>query len=219
MPRAKKPIHAPRGRPVKRADSERIVEAILAAAIELGPDASIAAIAERAGVGRASLHRYFPTTMAIFAEVSRQMYRTLLEQVRVVTRRPDLDVRRVVEEVVAIALEGPKVSLAYRRRLNLEIPLDWSRETAEAIYAEVLGELAAYVRRNDPAPPVDLEQRIFVAFASVRGVVLVSLLFPDLAPPIESISPQVVDLVMHALTAPPPVSAPRTSTAEPRRPR
>lgn len=189
--------------------------AIVSAAIELGPDASLASIAERAGVGRASLHRYFPTTMAIFAEVSRQMYRALLEQVRAITRRPGLRFEEVVEEVVAVALGGPNVSLAYRRRLNLEIPLEWSRETAEAIYAEVLGELADWVRKNHPHPPPDLEQRIFVAFASVRGVVLVSLLFPALAPPIEAIAPQVTDIVMHALTSRTP--APRA--LDPSRPR
>lgn len=44
--------------------------AVIAAAVELGPDTPLVLIAERAGVGIASLHRYFPTTAALFAEVS-----------------------------------------------------------------------------------------------------------------------------------------------------
>lgn len=185
---------------VQRSDSEQIVDAILKAAIELGPDAPIASIAERAGVGRASLHRYFPTTTAIFAEISRLMYRTLLDQVREITLRPGTDLRAVVEAVCDVALGGPNVSLAYRQRLNLEIPLAWSKDTAEAIYAEVLGELVGWIRRNVSDPPADLEARMFVAFASVRGVVLVSLLFPNLAPPKEALAPHVADLVVFALT-------------------
>lgn len=183
----------------QRADSEQIVAAILAAAIELGPDATLASVAERAGVGKASLHRYFPTVTAIFAEVSRTTYRTLLDQVREITHRPGLDLRQVVEEVCAVALRGPNVSLAYRRRMNLEIPLAWSKDAAEEIYAAVLAELAGWVERNVAEPPADLAQRIFVAFASVRGVVLVSLLFPDLAPPMDELAPHVVDLVVHSL--------------------
>lgn len=200
MSRPRAPFVKPPEPTVQRADSEQIVEAILAAAIELGPDAPIASIAERAGVGRASLHRYFPTTTAIFAEISRRMYRTLLDQVRAITQRPGTDLRAVVEAVCAVALGGPNVPLAYRQRLNLEIPLAWSKETAEAIYAEVLGELAGWVRRNVTDPPADLEQRIFIAFASVRGVVLVSLLFPALAPPKEVLAPHVADIVEFTLT-------------------
>ena len=75
---AKRPLLGPPREPApQRTDSQRLVDAIVAAAIELGADATLATIAERAGVGAASIHRYFPTLSSIFAEVSRRMYRQL----------------------------------------------------------------------------------------------------------------------------------------------
>lgn len=175
--------------------------AIVAAAIELGPDATLAAIAQRAGVGTASLHRYFPTTNAIFAEVSRQMFRTLVDQVRALTARPDVALRDLVGAVCGAALQGPNVSLEYRRRLNLDIPLSWSQVTAEEAYEELIDELVAWYVRNLPNPPSDLRMRIFVAFASVRGVVLVSLLFPRLAPANEEMVHHLTDTIVRSLRA------------------
>ncbi len=166
----------------QRADSQQIVNAVVAAAIELGPDAALAEIAERAGVGTASLHRYFPTVAAIFAEVSRQMYRTVLDQVREILSTPDPDLRSVVGKVCRVAFAGPNVSLEFRRKLNLDLPLTWSKGIAEAVYEELLVEITGWLRRNLPTPPADLEARVFVAFSCIRGAVLLSLLYPALAP-------------------------------------
>ena len=184
----------------QRADSEQIVAAVIAAAIELGPQATLAAIAAKAGVGAASLHRYFPTTAAIFAEVSRQSYRTLLEQIRALTNREDLELYAMVKLVCQAAIDGPGLSLEHRRRLNLELPLAWTTSTAEQVYAEVLEAAAGWIRKHVQPPPQDLEARVFVAFANIRGAVLMMLMFPSIAPPREALLPALADSVFLALT-------------------
>ena len=195
------PIPAP-----ARADSRSIVEAVIDAAIELGPDATMAEIADRAGVGAASLHRYFPTTTSIYAEVSRQMYRNLKEQIRETLEGTD-DALAAVHRVIGLAFGGPNVSLDYRRRLNLDIPLSWSKPTAEGVYKELLDEMTTWLVAHHPHPPADLSARVFGAFAMIRGAVLMLLLYPELAPPseltIEHLTESVtVTLGFHPASAP-----------------
>lgn len=194
--------------------------AVVTAAIELGPDTPLALIAERAGVGVASLHRYFPTTASLFAEVSREMYRTLIRQVREITSRTDLDVAQTIAEVCRVVITEPRLSTEHRRRLNFDVPLEWSREVAEAAYREVLDEVITWLRRRLPQPPADLEERVFVAFAAVRGAVLVALMFPRLAPPEDRLVAQVASFVAQSieLGVPGPRAADRAvDRAPPRR--
>jgi len=197
MPRP--PLSKPAPPRAKRAHSQEIVTAILTAAIEVGPEASLAAIAKRAGVGAASLHRYFPTTTALFAEVSRQMFRTFLGQLREIAARPGLGLREGVDAMCRVALAGPHVSLEYRRRLNLEIPLSWSRDAAAEVYREMLDVLYTWMRGRSTHPEADLRARLFVAFGVVRGATLTSLLFPDLAPPTEELVQKTTTAVMALL--------------------
>lgn len=61
------------GRPRRRADAERSVEAVLDAAVEelaRDPDASMAAIARRAGVVRATIYVHFPTRELLIEAVT-----------------------------------------------------------------------------------------------------------------------------------------------------
>lgn len=150
-------------------------------------------------MGAASLHRYFPTTSAIFAEVSRQTYRTLIQQIRDLTARTDLDLRSMIEAICQTAVAGPGLSLEHRRRLNLEIPLVWSMGVAEEVYAEVIDTVATWIRANVASPPEDLEVRIFVAFGMVRGCILMGLLFPGITPPSDRLLPTLVDSVHRIL--------------------
>lgn len=64
------PARAPRRR---RADAQRSVRALLAAAAELfeehGPDVALDAVARRAGVGNATLYRHFPTRRDLIVAV------------------------------------------------------------------------------------------------------------------------------------------------------
>jgi AcrR family transcriptional regulator len=174
---------------------------VIAAAIELGPQATLSSIAARAGVGAASLHRYFPTTAAIFAEVSRQTYRTLLAQVRALLARTDIAPRDMVHEVCRLALQGPGLTYEHRRRLNLEIPLAWSIDAVEPIYAEIIGELAGWASSRLPTPPEYLHARLFVAFGAVRGVVLMGWLFPSMAPSQDEALAIVTQPIWEILTA------------------
>ncbi|MFO0597018.1 MAG: hypothetical protein U0228_17005 [Myxococcaceae bacterium] len=128
------------------------------------------------------------------------MYRTLLVQVRELVARPELDLRAVIRAVCTVAIAGPNVSLEYRRRLNLDIPLAWSQETAEESYAAVLKELADDFRRRVPSPPADLDTRMFVAFGAVRGALWLSLLFPRLAPSNDALIDELTETVVLALT-------------------
>lgn len=183
-----------------RADSEQIVASVIVAAIELGPNATLSAIAERAGVGVASLHRYFPTVAAVFAEVSRQSYRALLEQIRGLSARDDVDLREMIQLVCRAAIEGPGLSLEHRRKLNLEIPLLWSMAVAEPVYAEILEAAAIWIRNHVDPTPADLDARLFVAFGGIRGAVLMALAYPSLAPPAEALLPTLVDAAHFCIT-------------------
>ncbi|MFI6080429.1 TetR/AcrR family transcriptional regulator [Streptomyces sp. NPDC051217] len=68
---------------VMRADAARNVAAVLAAATEvfreLGADAPLDEIPRRAGVGRATMHRRFPTREHLFAAILRSQVDTLTE--------------------------------------------------------------------------------------------------------------------------------------------
>lgn len=197
---AKRPLVDPPPEPTpQRSDSQQIVDSIIAAAIELGADTTLATIADRAGVGSASLHRYFPTLSSIFAEVSRRMFRMLLSQIRAALADSDRGLHAIAAEICRIAFAGSNVPIEYRRRMNLEIPLAWSQGAAESAYKEILDEVTSWLQRNLVAPPDDLAHRVFVAFACIRGVVSMSLLYPAHAPGIDTMVQRTTDAVMTIL--------------------
>lgn len=183
----------------QRANSQQIVDAIVAAAIELGADATLATIADRAGVGSASVHRYFPSLSSIFAEVARRMFRMLRGQIRVALADRDRPLRAIVRHVCEIAFAGSDVSLEYRRRMNLEIPLAWSQGSAEVAYREILDDTTEWLRSNLVEPAPDLAARVFVAFACIRGAVSFMLLYPAFAPTRDEIVERTTDAALAAL--------------------
>jgi AcrR family transcriptional regulator len=69
-----------------RADAQRNLASILAAAAEVfaeqGGEASVAAVAERAGVGTATIFRRFPTKDDLLAAVVEQRFRRMVEDTR-----------------------------------------------------------------------------------------------------------------------------------------
>jgi AcrR family transcriptional regulator len=197
---AKRPlIDAPPEPAPQRTDSQQIVDAIIAAAIELGAGATLATISDRAGVGSASMHRYFPTLSSIYAEVSRRMFRMLLGQIRLALADRDRELRSIVRDVCRIAFAGSNVPLDYRRRMNLEIPLAWSQGSAEIAYREILDEVTAWLQQHLAAPSPDLPARVFVAFACIRGAVSMTLLYPSFTPELEVTIEHTTDAALTAL--------------------
>lgn len=196
----KRPLVDPPPEPTpQRSSSQQIVDAIIAAALELGADATLAEIAERAGVGSASMHRYFPTLSSIFAEVSRRMFRMLLGQIRIALAERERELRQIVRDVVRTAFAASNVSLEYRRRMNLEIPLAWSHAASASAYKEILDEVTGWLAGNLVAPPPELAGRVFAAFACVRGTVSMWLLYPGDSPPLEVMIERSTDAAMAAL--------------------
>jgi AcrR family transcriptional regulator len=196
----KRPLVDPPPEPTpQRSNSQQIVDAIIAAALELGAEATLADIAERAGVGSASVHRYFPTLSSIFAEVSRRMFRMLLGQIKITLADRERALREIVRDVCRTAFAGSNVSLEYRRRMNLEIPLAWSHLASAVAYKEILDEVTGWLEANLVAPPPDLAGRVFAAFACVRGTVSMWLLYPADSPALEAMIDHSTDAAMAVL--------------------
>jgi len=194
MPRGKAPLDPQPPPAPTRTDSTEIVEAIVAAALELGdPDASVNLIAERAGVGVASVYRYFPTKAAIYAEVSRRLQRDFRARVQSVLEQPSLSVRDAVEACCRIAIQVPGVSPELRRALNLAVPLSWSQDNASQVFSETIEAFTLWLSSRLDPPPADLRDRVFVAFAAGRGIVMVSRVLSDIAPDDEA-------LIRHMVT-------------------
>lgn len=194
MPKGKAPLDPQPPPAPTRADSTEIVEAIVAAALELGdPDASVNLIAERAGVGVASVYRYFPNKAAIYAEVSRRLQRDFRARVQSVLEQPSLSVRDAVEACCRIAIEVPGVSAELRRALNLAVPLSWSQDNASLVFSETIEAFTHWLSSRLDPPPADLRDRVFVAFAAGRGIVMISRVLSDIAPHDEA-------LIQHMVT-------------------
>lgn len=168
-----------------RSDSVAIVDAIVRALIELDdPDASLNALAARAGVGVASLYRYFPNKAAIYAELSRRLQRDFVAHVRRVLESAE-SVPAAIEACCRLAVIVPGVSPRLRRTLNLNVPLSWSQENASAMFQSAIVQMTQWLAARMDSPPPDLSERVFVAFASGRGLVMLSRMAPEHAPPDE----------------------------------
>lgn len=195
---SKDPLAPPPEPAPARADGAEIVDAIVWATLELDdPNASGNTIAERAGVGIASLYRYFPNKAAIFAEISRRMLRDFLVRLREALADPTRDLRSVVADCCRIAIAVPNASPRLRRHLNVGIPASWSEASTSATYQAAIAEMTRWLAVRLPEPPPDLAHRVFTAFAAARGVVMVAMILPDLRPPDEV----VIDLMTRGALA------------------
>lgn len=119
-----------------RADAQRNLARILAAAAvvfaEQGSEASVAAVAERAGVGTATIFRRFPTKDDLLAAVVEQRFRRLVEETRqaAAIAEPGEALRRVMtvsaagyveDRLVAEAVGTPLFRRPRLRALSAEI--------------------------------------------------------------------------------------------------
>jgi AcrR family transcriptional regulator len=197
---APKDVLAPAPEPAPtRSDSVAIVDAIVHAIVELDdPDVSVNAIAERAGVGVASLYRYFPNKAAIYAELSRRLQRDFVANVRGVLESAT-SVVEAIEGCCRLSIIVPGVSPKLRRALNLNVPLSWSQENASVVFRAAIAEMTAWLASKlEPAPP-DLEERVFVAFSAGRGLVMISRLMPEHAPDDEALIAHMVRVARAAI--------------------
>ncbi|MBL8612550.1 MAG: TetR/AcrR family transcriptional regulator [Myxococcales bacterium] len=184
---ARDPLRRPPKPAPNRRDSAQIVEALVRAAMEIdGPDPSINAIAARAGVGVASAYRYFPTKHAIYAEIARRLRQDFLRRLREALDTPGLSLDESVERVCRVAIELPGAGADLRRKVNLSLPVSWSVE-GDPTFAEAIDAVTVALGRRLEVPPPDLRQRVFVAFAAGRGVVMLSRAMPELTPDEETL--------------------------------
>jgi AcrR family transcriptional regulator len=202
--RVRDPLAPRTGPSPTRQDSREIVEAIVVAVIDLAdPSASMDAIAERAGVGVASVYRYFPNRAAIYAEISKRLHRAFLDELRAVLAEPHTDLRSAVRAVTRLAVHGSGVSAKLRLALNVMVPASWSLDSAQQAFEAAIDQLIVWLKGRALARPDELEARVFVAFAMVRGTIHFAMSFPALAPSADGLVDYLTDATV-AVIAPPP---------------
>jgi AcrR family transcriptional regulator len=205
-----------RGRP----RSEKAQTAILHAAAELllnrGLDAvGMDAVAERAGVSKATIYRWWPNKEALaldalyseWAEADAAMPHTgslredlvalLRPWARLVRSRP---YARVIGTLVAKANSDPEFAAEYLTRL-----VKPRRDQAGAV-----------LRRAAERGELDTGVRIDVALDLLYGALYHRLLHGH-APISDRFVADVVDTTMHGIAASPPKTAPRRGTSKPTR--
>ena len=141
--------HTPDGAPRRRADAERSIARILDAAVEAlaeDQDASMSAIAKRAGVVRATVYVHFPTREALLEAVTDRA----VEEVSAVIAAADPDrgdPAEALRRVVAAAWRG-------LGRYHALVAITTSTSTPEQLrqrHHPVLGRLLPLVERGQAA--------------------------------------------------------------------
>jgi AcrR family transcriptional regulator len=182
MSRPRDPLAPPPAPAPRRLDGEEIVDAIVTATIELDdPEASVNAIAERAGVGVASLYRYFPSKAAIFAEIYRRTLATYEARIRAILADDGLDLHAAIAACIRAAIEIP-TSDRLRRQFHLAMPGTWTHPEFAASFGPILGAMTEQVARRMANPPPDLATRVFVAYAATRGAIIMAAMLPAMRP-------------------------------------
>ena len=161
------------------------MDAILGAALELAGEgldlATTNKIAKRAGVGVASLYRYFPDKESIFAEIARRHQQGLLERLRG-ELGDDVELRDGIRAAVRVLINADRSDHAVRRSLIIDIPPRWYHSVTRGVIDEAVELLTEWVGARLVAPPADLARRIRIAHGITRGAAVHTLLEPDLAP-------------------------------------
>lgn len=160
------------------------------------------AIAERSGVGIASVYRYFPTKAALYAEISRRLHARFLEGLREVLARTDLDLEGMVRAACEVVVTGQDAPPALRKLLNWDVPPAWTRGSAEPTYRAAMLEIRAALARLMSPVPADLDERVFLLFAALRGQVMIAMMFPDQAPDLGRLTDGMTRSALAILRAP-----------------
>ncbi len=136
-------------------------------------------IAERAGVGIASVYRYFSDKRAIIVEIDRRNRHANAEKTVAAFARFSDDLREGVREALRSFLEAKGPRAKVRRTLMSEVPLSWVAANATEQFERQMAAAAAMVHRNHPELPRELVRlRLHVAFHAVAGVAIGAIVFP-----------------------------------------
>ena len=147
----------------RRGDARRNRQAILDAALEAftdSPDASLNAIAKRAGVGNATLYRHFPSREALVLAAYQHEVRRVVDTADSLLREqpPSDALRSWVEALAQYAVT--KHGLADALREATRPGGDLHAETYNAIVAALDGLLKANIQAGTLRPDLDAEDVI-----------------------------------------------------------
>jgi AcrR family transcriptional regulator len=163
-----------------RRDSAAIVEAIVQAAFELGPEPTVERLCERAGVGRASFYRHFKTKDALFAEVVRRIHLQLGQHVaQLMAAEPteDAAIERCIDLAFALPFLEDDRTTAYGAAT---IPFEWFAASANT---STTGLHDAITNRLSRDLPEDVAANLaFTLVSLLRGVFRARTFLPDTAP-------------------------------------
>ncbi|MFO1058879.1 MAG: helix-turn-helix domain-containing protein [Dongiaceae bacterium] len=160
---ARSPDQVPDSRRKPRADAvrnrERVLEAAKAVLGAGGPEASLEAVARRAGVGIGTLYRHFPTREALFEAVYRREVQQLSELAEQLKAEPDPveALRRWLRSNVEFVAtkKGMAAALALAVQGSSELRAHASERLTQAIGA-LLDRAAAAGRIRADVSPQDL---------------------------------------------------------------
>jgi AcrR family transcriptional regulator len=149
---------------LKRSDARRNRDAILAAALEAlteTPDASLNAIARRAGVANATLYRHFPTREDLVLAAYDHEVRTLVDAADVLLRahEPSDALRRWVERLARYAVTKHGLADALRKATTPGSDLS-STDTYNTIVAALDRLLQANISAGTLRPGLDADDVI-----------------------------------------------------------
>ena len=148
----------------QRSDARRNRDAIVAAALEAlteSPDASLNAIAKRAGVGNATLYRHFETREELVLAVYQQEVRSLVQSADSLLREqaPIDALRSWVERLARYAVTKHGLADALRKASAPGSDLS-SSDTYSAIVAALDRLLQANIAAGDLRPDLNAEDVI-----------------------------------------------------------
>lgn len=160
------------------------MEAIVTAATQLLEESGLESfttnrIAQRAGVGVASVYRYFATKEAIIAEIDLRNRRENAAHMMSALRSFEEDFSAAARAALMHFLDtaGPRGRV--RQALVSEVPLAWIKPNAAETFDGLIAACGLTLGRLLPElPKSEIERRLYLAFHAVQGVAVARLVFP-----------------------------------------